>query len=187
MEIFHRRSLLVLQAAVAMLAAGCATQIVRKAEAPQPSRVKFGGFKSVELAPVVLPAPYAEHGYNRDAAAKIDELLSRDLSVVFPGLRKFDSGAPAATSESTLRIEPAIEDIKFIGGAARFWVGAMAGSSTVLLKVAYRDAATGEVIAEPEFQRVSNAWAGGMSMGRTDNAMLEDVVRDVVNYSVVNR
>jgi len=58
----------------------------------------------------------------------------------------------------------------------------MAGSSAVLMQVTFRDGNTGEIIADPEFYRAANAYAGGWSMGATDNLMLDDITKDVAGY-----
>src|SRR5690606_35710420 len=107
-------------------------------------------------------------------------------TMALPSLKRVD-GEFSQGEARTLQIEPYIKEIKFIGGAARFWAGAMAGSSAVLMGVTYRDSKTGEVIAAPEFLRVGNAYAGAWSMGASDNQMLETVAMDVVHYSTANR
>ena len=55
------------------------------------------------------------------------------------------------------------------------------------MKVTYRDKATGEVMAEPEFYRRGDAWAGSGTYGATDNLMLDNVARDICNYTNSNR
>ena len=114
---------------------------------------------------------------------KIDEQLFDKMRLVFPGLMD----AQGRSDGRTLLVEPYVKQIKFIGGAARFWVGAWAGSSAVLMKVTYTDRSTGEVLAETEFYRASNAMGGAYSMGATDNQMLEAVAQDIANYSLANR
>jgi len=76
---------------------------------------------------------------------------------------------------------------KFIGGAARFWAGAMAGSSAVLMQVTFRDGNTGQIIADNEFYRVANACYEGLTIGVPDNLMLEEIARDVASYCSLNR
>jgi hypothetical protein len=63
----------------------------------------------------------------------------------------------------------------------------MAGSSAVLMKVKLQDAASGEVLAEPEFYRAANAFTGGQTIGVTDNLMLDQIADDIANYCARNR
>jgi hypothetical protein len=165
------------------LAQGCATNLAKPDGPPQPTSVKLSTFQTVTMKEVEIAPDFASAGANQKAARKINEVLVSNMRLVFPDLREA-SGEDVKTG---LLIEPWIQEIKFIGGAARFWVGAMAGSSAVLMKVNFRDASTGELIGEPQFYRDASAYAGGWTMGSTDNKMLEDVAKDVVNYVSLNR
>jgi len=171
----------------AALLTGCATRIRQPAAAPQPVKVKLSTFKSVGLKTVVVNPKFAGAATNEKARKKINELLVTKMKFAIPELKQIDEVVkPDAADKPALVIEPVIEEIKFIGGAARFWVGAMAGSSAVLMKVTYTSSATGEVLAAPEFYKVGNAMAGGGSMGASDNLMLDEVVREIVDYTKLN-
>ena len=165
------------------LAQGCATKLTKPAVPPQPTTVKLSTFETVTMKKVEIAPEFASAGANQKAARKINEVLVYNMRMVFPNLRE----ASGEDVQTGLLIEPLIQEIKFIGGAARFWVGAMAGSSAVLIKVSFRDASTGELIGEPQFYRAANAYTGGWSMGSTDNRMLEDIAKDIVNYATLNR
>ncbi|MBI4682722.1 MAG: hypothetical protein HY757_06440 [Nitrospirae bacterium] len=162
---------------------GCATKMSKPSSAPQPAKVKFSEFNAVEMKHIEISPEYASSDANQKAAKKINEHLDNKMRMVFSGL----NNGKEQSAGRTLLIEPYIKEIKFISGGARFWVGAMAGSSAVLMKVTFTDKATGEVIAEPEFYRDANAMGGAYSMGSTDNLMLELVAQDVANYSISNR
>ena len=83
------------------------------------------------------------------------------------------NAAPATHSPvRTLVIEPRIEKIRFISGGARFWAGAFAGSSRILVKMKLTDQDTGQVIAEPEFYQHAKGMAGAWTFGAADNSML---------------
>ena len=173
---------------VACFFAGCATNLTKPSSSPMPSKVKFGEFSGVEVKAVGISESFAESEANQKALRKIDELVFRDLRMVFPQLKRIESGSDfAKTNERTLQITPFVREVKFIGGNARFWVGAMAGSSAVLMQTTYRDSSTGEIIAQPEFYRQAGACAGAWSIGSTDNAMLEEIAQDVVNYTTLNK
>lgn len=161
---------------------GCATDIHAPEEANVPPEEKFGSFQQVQLEKTVIAPEYAGIGANQKAVNKIDVIMEEKLKAVFPKLNEENSG-----EGRVLLIKPYAEQIKFIGGAARVWVGAMAGSSAIILRVDYIDKATGKVIASPKFYGKSSAAAGGMSYGGNDNAMLHRVVTLVTEYSTQNR
>ncbi len=178
----------IVAAAVIIAAAGagggCATKIRKPVAEPQPARVKLGEFKHVELSAIVIAPELGKA--NAKALAKLDGLIDQKVRHVFASVSR-PGEAAAASGGRVLRITPEIEDMKFIGGAARFWVGAMAGSSAVLMKVKFQDAASGEVLAEPEFYRAANAFTGGQTIGVTDNLMLDQIADDIANYCARNR
>ena len=179
----ERWSALILFFFVLGLAQGCATNIRRASGPPQPPKVKFSSFDTVTLKHVEIAPAFASAGPNQKAAKKIDELLFMEMRKVFTDLRD-NAETPA---QRGLLIEPLIEEIKFIGGAARFWVGSMAGSSAVLMKVTYRDVATGQVIADPEFYQSASAFAGSFSIGAADNRMLSAIASEIASYTGLNR
>ena len=167
---------------------GCATNLTKPTAAPSPTKVKLSEFTHVEMKDVGISQKFGTAAANQKAQKKIEEVLFQEMLMVFPNLKRIDKGGDFASSgERTLQITPFIKEIKFIGGGARFMVGAMAGSSAVLMQVTLRDSASGEVIAEPEFYRDANAYSGGWSMGATDNRMLEDIAKDIVQYCSLNK
>jgi hypothetical protein len=104
--------------------------------------------------------------------------------MIFPNCKRIEQGDDfSRTTKRTLQITPHIKEIKFISGGARFWVGAMAGSSAVLMQATLRDSSNGEIIADPEFYRS----AMGAFIGIADNKMLGEIAQDVVNYCSYNR
>ena len=179
-----RMNLLFMVCFLLLFTQGCATQLRKPAGPPQPAKVKLSNFQAVEMNHVTISPRFASAEPNQKALRRIDQELLSCMHLIFPNLNKVEE---TDSDIRTLLIEPNIEEIKFIGGAARFWVGAMAGSSAVLMKVTYRDKATGEVIAEPEFYSRGDAWAGGYSVGATDNLMLDRIARDICNYTNSNR
>jgi hypothetical protein len=165
-----------------VLAQGCATNLSKPDAAPQPTSVKLSSFQTVSLKAVEIAPDFAASSANQKAAKKINELLSNKMPMVFSGLQE----ASNSSGQTGLLIEPLILEIKFIGGAARFWAGALAGSSAVLMEVTFRNLSTGNVVGKPQFYRAANAFAGGFTMGGTDNAMLEAIATDAVDYARLN-
>lgn len=167
---------------VTLLLQGCATTLTEPASAPQPATVRLGTFANVELEPVEISTEFAAHSANQKAAKKINELLHTQMTYVFPNLNSDEK-----QDGPTLVIKPLIKEIKFIGGAARFWLGAMAGSSAVLMQVDYVDKKTADVVAAPEFYNQASAFGGAYSMGASDNLMLDRVVDQIIKYTHSNR
>lgn len=169
----------VLLASAALLAiAACSTEIYAPAAQNPPPTEPFNAFGQFQLKPVTLNPDLAEHGYNQSATTAINNNLQPTLGILLDSWNK--------GSGRMLVVAPYIEDIKFIGGAARFWAGAMAGSSAVVMRVTYTDDATGAVIANPVFYQHANAMGGAWSFGATDNAMLKRMADLVTEYTRKN-
>jgi hypothetical protein len=149
---------------------------------PAPSE-KFAGFGRFELQRVSLDSAYSGQDANQRAAARIQEHFD---SRVAPIVGKWNRATPQSDATRTMRIEPRIEHLKFIGGGARFWVGPLAGSSAVIMKVKYIDKASGKLIAEPEFFQRAAAWSGAFTVGGQDNAMLARIATLVADYTSRN-
>lgn len=147
---------------------------------PPPSE-KLSNFSHFEITPVAMDPPYSGQQPNEEALAKIQECLDNDMR---PLLAQWNGKAPPADKPRNLKIDPHIDSIKFIGGGARFFVGAMAGTSYVTLRVTFTDADTGAVIASPHFSLRPGGSAG--FMGSADNQMLQDIAQLVRDYTQAN-
>ena len=179
-----RNTLLVAGAIAA--SASLAFAIDKPKSPPQPPKVSFSEFNRVELKAIGI-APKAKK--EAEHAREIFDELIQQMKAVAPSLTVEAVAAPplpAVGGDRTLVVEPFVEDIKFVGGGSRFMIGALAGKSAVLMKVTFREKATGEVLAEPEFYQDANAFAGAYSMGSSDNAMLRVVAGDAANYYKLN-
>ena len=174
--------------ALSFLAIGCATHISKPLHENVRPQVNFGEFKQVEMKEAVLSEKFATSGPNQKALSRINEILFEEMRNAFPQLKRIPSGSEfTKSSERTLQITPFIPEIKFIGGAARFWVGALAGSSAVLANVTYHDSSNGKEINKASFYRQSSAMGGAWTIGGADNLMLDSIARDIVNYTARNR
>jgi hypothetical protein len=145
---------------------------------PPPSEA-LGQFDRYELKPATLAPDYAEHPANKEALVAFQRNLDERV-----GAWVTEQNAVAAknTPARTLVIEPTIEKIRFISGGKRFWAGAFAGSSQLLVKLKLTDAATGTVIAEPEFYQHAKGMAGAWTFGAADNTMLVRTASLARNY-----
>jgi hypothetical protein len=196
-----------LSLACSLLLAGCAsnkTETKPQATAPEPaktkgrykdrqyaanpSKVKFGEFKLVELKETELAPQHANNKANQESARKIDEMLLSGLKSIWPDIKVIPKGGEFSKGgERTLQIEPKIEDIRLVSVGSRIWFGVMAGGSDIVMHVDYRDSSTGEIIANPDFWRGNNAWAGGYSWGAADNQIRDAVVGQIVTYTAGNK
>ena len=159
------------------------TQAAEKIEAssmtnPAPIEA-FSAFDRFELAKVTMSAPYEGQKGNEHAQASFQLNLDGHIQ---EWLGQKNTAAARTQTPRVLLIEPRIEKVKFVTGGARFWAGAMAGSSRILVKVKFTDKESGKVIAEPEFYQHAAGMAGAYSMGGADNAMLERVGKLAAEY-----
>ncbi len=164
---------------------GCVTQVqstvAQTARNPAPAE-RFSNFSRFEISPIALPAPYAGQEANEAALKKIQENLDARLNAVITAWNLVG----AEQAPRTLLIEPTITEIKFINGTARFWAGALAGSSMVVVQTRITEKETGQLIAEPEFYARAAAMAGAWSIGGADNAMLTRIANRVADYVTAN-
>ena len=173
---------------ISILFAGCATNMTKPSGIPQASKVKFSEFAKVEMKPLAINEKFAESGANQKARRKIEGNLKNQVKTIFSNCTFLGENQEfSKTSDKTLQIVPTIKEIKFIGGAARIWVGAMAGSSAVLMEVICKDSKSSEIVAQAEFYQEANAFSGAYSMGGTDNMMLDQVSLDVAKWLVANK
>ncbi|HSR64301.1 MAG TPA: hypothetical protein VLM17_01695 [Xanthomonadaceae bacterium] len=153
----------------------------KNATNPPPARA-FNQFQRFEVRPITMDAPYAGQAPNEEAKASIQANLDQRLG---PVLAEWNAKA-AGDAPHTLLIEPRIEHVKFISGGKRFWAGAFAGGSAVLMTVKLTDAGTGEVIGQPEFYQHANKMGAAWSFGATDKAMLVRIAGMIANYMQAN-
>ena len=141
---------------------------------PAPAE-KFSAFNRFELSQVQA----ATSGVT-DQDAAMRKIEENTQNILGKRLQELNS-KPLTGQPRTLLIEPTVTELKFVGGAKRFWAGAMAGSSAVVLKAKFTEKETGKLIANPEFYSKASAMSGAYSFGGNDNAML----RRIANWFAV--
>ena len=146
-------------------------------------RLALDSFDRFEISPITMAAPYAGEEVNEDARQRLQINLDERVP---PVLSEWNAKEAKSSPPKTLKIEPAVRHVKFISGKARFWKGAFAGGTAVLMTVKLSDAATGEVIAEPEFYQRANAMGAAWSYGATDKAMLVRTTDLISDYLKAN-
>jgi hypothetical protein len=149
---------------------------------PAPS-APLSTFDRFEISPIDMVEPYAGQDPNEEAKGRIQTNLDERVTPLFA---KWNSVEAKNAPPRTLKVEPTIRHIKFISGKARFWAGAFAGGSAVLMTVKLSDAASGELIAEPEFYQHANAMGAAWTVGGTDKAMLVRVADLIATYLDAN-
>lgn len=161
---------LLMLTAMLLVTAGCSSAYVKtNANTNPPPLEPFRNFDRFEILPIAMQAPYAGQAGNESARQKMQAYIDEQLA---PQLQAWNALPTRNAPVRTLRIAPQIRDIRFIHGAGRIFGGAFAGSSAVILDVAFSDAATGAQIARPEFYSRANGFAGAYSFSVADNVML---------------
>jgi hypothetical protein len=190
-----------LSVAVVALAIGCASNSGEKKPrteakpaykdrqyAANPSKIKFGEFKYVELKETELAPKYRKNADDQTTARKIDAMLLARLRTLWPDIRVVSrTGEFSKPAERTLQITPEITDLHLVSIGARIWIGEMAGGSDIVMHVDYRDSSTGDLIANPDFWKGNNAWSGGGSWGQSDNQIRDAVVAQIILYTAANK
>ena len=166
---------------------GCATQVTETPSPVTPSKARFGDFEKVILVRAAIAPTYAKHEANIKAVNKIDEVFASRINAILDNvdIKTVEQVEAMKLSDpKVLVIKPYVKQIKFIGGAARFWAGAMAGSSVVVMDVAF-ERGDGQLLSNPGFMRKAGAYTD--AFGVASNRMLNDVVEDVANYVMANK
>ena len=157
--------------------AGCTTEIAPSVQQNPPPTEKLSSFSHFELLPVEASA---EAKKEDRALAKISENMQQTVKPQLVSWEK--QGAEGRT----LKIQPYVQDLKFVDGGTRFFAGALAGSSAVVMKVKLIDAETGAIVAEPEFYQRAAAMGGAFSVGGSDNGMLQRITTVCAEYLARN-
>lgn len=164
---------LLLPALLALACCACVTHIRPNVAGNPPPAEPFAHFQRFELKPVQVSDAAA---HETAAIAKISQYMQLRPGATLANWNGRNAGG------RVLEVEPRIVELKFVGGGARFFAGALAGSSAVLMHVRFVDAATGRVIADPEFYQRADAHGGAWSLGGTDNGMLARIATVVDEY-----
>lgn len=143
-----------------------------------PPKVTLDTFQRFEIEPIAMGAPFAGQKGNEAAKQKLQANLDLRAN---PLLAEWNA-KPASDAPRTLKIQPSIRYVRFITGGKRFFAGALAGGSSILVNVNMIDAATGDVIASPEFYQHANAMGAAYSFGATDKTMLIRISNMTTEY-----
>lgn len=142
----------------------------------------LSAFQRFEMSPVKMGPPFDEYDANKAAVQNLEANLAERAK---PLLAEWNA-KPAGDAPRTLKIEPEIGYIRFITGGKRFFGGAFAGDSGILLKLKLSDAATGELIGEPQFYQRAGAFSATYTFGAMDKHMIIRISGMVANYLKLN-
>lgn len=144
---------------------------------PAPN-VAFDTFSTVIIEPVTVSSKKKTATSVKRARRSLEGELKTSLQPLVEEWARSTTPAPSAT----LIVKTDISSIRIVSGATRFWGGAFAGRSTVLVKMTLIDQATNEVIATPEFYRHSNAFGAAWSYGAADRSIIPRAAELILDY-----
>ena len=99
------------------------------------------------------------------------------------GFEKIDMAKPGDTGgASTLLLKAEIIQIHIPNGAARFFVGPLAGRTNMDVKVTLVDAATGKVEREQVVSSANSIWLSSLTLGVTDQNFAKDTGAIIAGY-----
>lgn len=174
----------------ALLLAGCASKSGAPA-APLVNRaaaIPFRQFDHVQLNAVEFDTSLKGADKTKVLAQEMDQGLLEGLGRVLSHVTPVPAGGdfPPATGR-TLQISPRIEKAHVVTQFERNWFTWGAGDTEILIRVSYRDASTGDLVAEPRFYRKADLFDATWSGGAKDLEARENLVKDVVDYTQANR
>lgn len=141
------------------------------------------GYDRYEIAPLAMGPPYAGDEGKEKAKDKIQGYITAETQ---PILDQWNKDAAGATRGQSLRLEPRIEKLKVVSGGARFWAGALAGDSYVVIRLKITEQPGGKLVAEPEFYQRAAAMSGAWTIGGQDKDMLHRIVTLMNHYLDTN-
>lgn len=149
---------------------------------PPPANA-LAGYDKYELLPITMGPPYAGDQGKEKAKATIQGHLSAEID---PIIAQWNSEAAGSERGQSVVIEPRIEKLKVVSGGARFWAGALAGDSYVVLRLRIAEQPSGALLAEPEFYQRAAAMSGAWTFGGQDKDMMHRIALITKQYLLDN-
>ena len=172
-----------------VIAAGCAAnpetlELVGKRESARmaPPVKRFSSYANYELKPMVLSEAVQQDPAKVQAAGDLENTLKAKLQ---PLLDQWKTDVSSGRS-GTLVIEPRLESLRIVSGGARFWVGPLAGDSSIDMDLLAIDQTTGQQVAKPRITRHADAMTGGWSIGKSDQNLLDYIASIAYQYMTAN-
>jgi hypothetical protein len=146
-------------------------------QAPTPPLSSYGKF---ELKPMQMVAGVANDEAKAAVAKDLERRLQERVQPMFARWNAERGNGPAASK--TLSVQPRVTQLRVVSSATRFFIGAMAGESSIAMDLDLRDGTTGELVANPSIARSADAFAGGYSVGATDQNLLSYIADIATQY-----
>lgn len=183
-----RRSLLV---AVLLVAAACHRSdpnrrqriISEEVGRLRPADVSLTAYGTYELKPVNMSAEVGAQPEKVAVAGQFRQTLEARLN---PMLADWTARANPANRGRTLIIQPTVVALRIVSGAARFWVGAMAGDSTIDVDLTLIDKEANREIARVRIAKSTGGMAGAWSFGASDRNLIEYAADITQGYLIAN-
>ena len=144
-----------------------------------PPSKKLSSFAQFELSPITMSPEVADGAKKEAYAQKLGGMLEAKITPLLDEWRASSNGGTG-----TLVVQPDVVNLRVVSGGARFWVGAMAGESSIDMNLRLTDKASGKVIANPRIARSAGAMSGAWTFGATDQNLLRYIV-DISNQYLV--
>ena len=168
---------LVLVSIVSLTLVSCITNIHPSRETNPPPAEPFSSFSNFVLEPATVSPDAGE--VDPDAVNKIQQNLDEHIR---PLLKTWRDNAQAGETSGTLVMTPTIMQLKYVSTGTRFWEGAYAGSSAVVMTLRIVEQGSGKEIADPEFYQRAEAMGAAYSFGATDKDMLARIAEITARY-----
>ncbi|SPD75119.1 hypothetical protein PITCH_A420080 [uncultured Desulfobacterium sp.] len=111
-------------------------------------------------------------------SAAIDALRSKNI---FKKVEK-ENAAGGGMGGQSLLVKPRLINMRIVSGSARFWGGAFAGRSDMVVELKMTDAASGMVVHEKVLSTANNPVAAAWVMGSSDRSLPGDMGRIIADY-----
>ncbi len=142
----------------------------------------LSSFAEFELRPMTFTDGIMQEEGKLEEAREFEGNLIAKLS---PLLDEWNAAGQSGAS-GKLGIKIHIEGLRIIGGANRFWAGALAGDSFIDLDLQLIDETAGAAISKVRIYRDSDAMTGGWSVGKSDQNLDDYLVSIVHQYLMDN-
>ena len=159
-----------------------------KQSQPQPEQAKVPVKKLAQKYDTLLFSPFTiTPELAKDYPQAANELQHSAMTALQMnnGFKKVETvGKNTPAGKNTLLIKAKITDMRIVSGAARFWGGAMAGSSGVEMDLQLIDGASNKVVRDEKLSSWNNPFGAAWTGGTTDNSLLADMGNITAQYII---
>lgn len=168
-----------------IILAGCAAspqalESVGKAESARlaPPAKRLSSYADYELKAMVLSPGVQSDPRKVKVAGDLENTLQAKLQ---PLLNQWKVTTSSGQS-GKLVIEPHLVALRVVSSGARFLAGALVGDSSIDLDLVITDQTTGQQVAKPRVMRSADSVVGGLSIGKSDQNLLDYIASIAYQY-----